>query len=42
MLIFLPRNLPDAEMIGTTVTGELTNGDTFLSYDGGGFTWGRK
>jgi hypothetical protein len=41
MLIFLPRNLPTAEMIGTTVSGELTNGDTFLSYDGGGFTWGR-
>jgi hypothetical protein len=40
MLMFLPRNLPKAVMIGTTVAGELTSGDTFLSYDGGGFAWG--
>ena len=41
MLIFLPRNLPEAEMVGTTVLGALTNGDTFLSTDGGGFARGR-
>ena len=41
MLIFLPRNLPDAEIVGTTVSGALANGDTFLSSDGGGFARGR-
>ncbi len=41
MLLFLPRDLPNEEMIGTTVSGALTNGDTFLSTDGGGFAFGR-
>jgi len=40
-LVFCPRDLPEADMIGTTVSGELTNGDTFYT-EGGGFAWGRR
>jgi hypothetical protein len=40
MLIFCPKSLPKVEIAGSTVTGELTNGDTFVA-SGPGFTWGR-
>ena len=38
-LFFCPRNLPTVDIAGTTVTGELTNGDSFIA-SGPGFAWG--
>jgi len=39
MLVFSHRALPNVEIAGSTVTGELTNGDTFLA-SGPGWTYG--